>query len=485
LTSEQIGASKNAYTRIRIDPATKASATGAHLVVESPFRIGEEARFIGVLAARLDASEANALATWVGKALRLLPAIGGYKTSGFGRVISAGIQEVEGDDTSKAADPSSRAFDKIVQLGQAEVRLEFDQPFLVSSDRWLGNSFRGSPAVPGSVLKAVLAETIEASEGELQAALSNVVVRELRPSSRDGARPRVVPLSSYLVGNDDRPEDALLSGDPEDWADQGEEIAFTPDWKPALRQHIASLYGHSAIDDYEIRTRTAVRPDGVVDEGRLFSYAAVKPGDLVWKGLLLRGTATPDQFRNLLEALPHSLRGIGKTKASARLSVNAAEKHDITLPSPTCFVLETDAAMHTPASATSHSDMVNHADRLKRQYEDYFSAAINAHRGGLDEIEPSQIDIQLFASQRRAGGYLAMRFPPIDGEYRPWILTQAGSVFRLTLPDSHRHIVAHFVEHGLPPHPGLSAGRHDWRGNPFVPENGYGEIRLLPDHDHA
>jgi len=79
--------------------------------------------------------------------------------------------------------------------------------------------------------------------------------------------------------------------------------------------------------------------------------------------------------------------------------------------------------------------------------------------------------------QKRVGGYLAARYPIVDNGYYPWILTDAGSVFEFGYPGRIGERRQTFSA-GLPVPSGFTESRKTWSGNPFVPENGFGEIRL-------
>jgi hypothetical protein len=75
------------------------------------------------------------------------------------------------------------------------------------------------------------------------------------------------------------------------------------------------------------------------------------------------------------------------------------------------------------------------------------------------------------------GGYHAMRRRPYSAYY-PFVLTEAGAVFRLEIVDEEgRRKFTDALRFGLPL-PDLGGKAVSWRTCPFVPENGYGEIVL-------
>ena len=70
--------------------------------------------------------------------------------------------------------------------------------------------------------------------------------------------------------------------------------------------------------------------------------------------------------------------------------------------------------------------------------------------------------------------------------YNPAFLTEAGSVFvlRIKTPDVARHKVSRWLQHGLDlPDWAETAYGKTFETNPYLPANGYGEIRVnLPVH---
>jgi hypothetical protein len=83
----------------------------------------------------------------------------------------------------------------------------------------------------------------------------------------------------------------------------------------------------------------------------------------------------------------------------------------------------------------------------------------------------------VFARQCLAGGYHASRRRPYP-DYYPFVLTEAGAVFRLAIKgEDTRRKLAEALRFGLPV-PRLGGNVATWRTCPYMPENGYGEIVL-------
>ncbi|GJE68829.1 hypothetical protein CHKEEEPN_0351 [Methylorubrum podarium] len=323
--------------------------------------------------------------------------------------------------------------------------------------------------VPGSALKAVVASALGADDPThpLHEVLGQVVFGHLAPHRKGAARPRAVPLSAYFVGDETAAFDAL-SDDPVEWASAGV-VRFEPDWKSGKAlEALNARFHHTFIPRYDARTRTAVAASGVADEKKLFSSAAVVPGDHVWSGTLAQGEATPEAFATLLAALPARIDGFGKTRVTAQAEVTPSPRAHVPAPTGrTCLVLESEALLHAPGEEDGTVP-------LDRHVADYLAEAILA-RGG-PQVPPESLNVVCYARHRRVGGYLAARYRGQDAGYRPWLLTTAGSVIAFDLPSDANPAIASFLSRGLPLPRALST--RSWRDCPFVPGNGYGAVRL-------
>jgi len=107
----------------------------------------------------------------------------------------------------------------------------------------------------------------------------------------------------------------------------------------------------------------------------------------------------------------------------------------------------------------------NGQEQLLAAYRKHF-VAINA---------PGLTLSHFFARQRYDGGdYLHRRFR--NGEpYRPWLITEAGSVFAfaITGAEQAKQTLAHWRQDGLP-----TRDPDDWQRNPYRRQNGYGEVAI-------
>jgi hypothetical protein len=92
-----------------------------------------------------------------------------------------------------------------------------------------------------------------------------------------------------------------------------------------------------------------------------------------------------------------------------------------------------------------------------------------------------------YATQSLAGGnYLNSRFlQPRKLRYNPWLLTSAGSVFAFEVKDGEAAAkqIERWLNKGLElPQWAVQHYGCRWNENPFIPQNGYGEIALHQPH---
>lgn len=479
------GPARPPLTRIAVDATTGSVLRGALQVVEQPVGVGETVTFTGRLVVTGGVETAERIVGWLEEARKLVPAIGGQKSAGFGRVDNIAFAKIATDSDAAAVTADQAA--ALASGDGVAVTLTFEGPFLVSSASQTGNVFHGAETVSGAVLKGALA-TLHGADDDahpLHAALAGAVFQEFRPATAASPRPCTAPLSLAHVPDEPMLVDAL-EDDLEFYSVAAAGVAaYALDWKyDDVGEALATVTGKSAEPKRYLRTRTAMK-DGLAEDARLFSQSAVMPGEFVWKGRILRGGLDEAAFAALLQALPQRLTGIGKMRTAATVAVAPL---DLTPAAPRGgqrwrLVLETPACLHAPADVAAVAAADDPAVGLKASYAAYFVGAL-AERGG-PAVAADDLDLVFFATQRWAGGYLAGRYPVADDGYQPWLLTEAGSVFEVTVPAGSEAAVASFACRGLPPPVRLTGRRRQWQGNPFVPENGFGEVRLIPGKEQA
>jgi hypothetical protein len=246
----------------------------------------------------------------------------------------------------------------------------------------------------------------------------------------------------------------------------GAPARFAPDWKA---QDLAAVRGALGVGEppalgRDPRMHVAIdRARGAAVDEMLFATDAVVPGEIApgrarrWRLEADFAAVADAEARALLcAALEDGLDGVGRT--GARLDFEPVAADPVRAPAPVAWradawavTLRTDAVMADPEDGAEAWDA----------YAAYWARVCP---GGRLE--------SMFARQRLAGGYVARRFRVGDG-YRPFWLTEAGSVFLLSGPI--RDSLAALVRDGLPA-PVVGGRPTDWRSCPYQPQNGWGEI---------
>ncbi len=197
-------------TRIAIDKERGSVRQGMMQIVEAPWSCGETAVFAGRIRLRgsTTAGERADLRQSLIWALQLIPAVGAFKSAGFGRVEEATLGETWRELRASTGTVDT---DAIASAGGADVWLEPAEPFLVWSYSYSGNFFAGDTTIPGQVLKGVAARWL-ADRGLLKGnedTFARLIFRhaypvpaaapDARPALDFSPRPIAMPLSIYRV----------------------------------------------------------------------------------------------------------------------------------------------------------------------------------------------------------------------------------------------------------------------------------------------
>jgi hypothetical protein len=502
--SESVG--KNPITRVQVADDTGSVEHGMLAVLEAPVPPGASATLTGAITIDADQGAAKRIEEWIGKALRLVPAIGGMKGAGFGHILNVRVSDrgerkvIPPLAKAIAADPNA-----LQRSGSDRVRIAliFEEPFLVASEAISGNLFKSSTIVPGGAIKGAVATRLErvGSLGRLAASLDKTIFLHAKPTtfiekSKLGPRPRATPLSLYslesLDGSASRFDglvDALVE-DPGEYACGGWFIQFSGNWKNdgESGNQAGQLYGHVFEPSFDVRTRTAIGPRGAAATSQLFTQMSVVPGKGVWISEVIRGTSSKEDFIEILGLLVEHPLEIGKTCTPAHVIILEPGNDRLAVPlqrfadegmTAWRIVLETDAQLHGPDDVFRYSDVLDPRERLTLQYRDYFTGAVNTRLPDqVSPLQPEDASLRIYAGQRWAGGYQALRFPNYSDRYYPHLVTEAGSVFEISLPARADAAVESFVARGLPLPASVPTKPFEHERSPFVPENGYGEVSI-------
>jgi len=476
-------------TRIHVDEDLGSVREGHLQVVELPFPLGKEVTFRGrvTLFSGVDISADNT-ETLIKRALRLVRAIGGFKSAGFGEVVRSSLTRRDpstGTESTAAKANAQLPADFTTERDTVlELVYRLDRPFVVNSNQRGGNAFEGDQTIPGAVFKGALANRLQdlgRYDEPISELLAVVTFGHAIPVLTENAvagkpRPLVVPLSRVRVN--DAPRDLL--SDPDAGTDTKKVPKFQTDWKGSLTDTARKEFGWpDPGPKTEARTRTAIdygqgaaRWDDTTETGQLFTEIAVVPYHHRWIGRLAMPAGTdPAGITQLIACLAEGVPRVGKTEAIVNLDGPPRQLEDPALPTRPLadgrkgwiVVLQTDALINDlGALRASNGD-------IEADYQAYWSDR------GFDLID-------WYAAQRLYGGYLAKRYPQHPDRYDPYLLTKAGSAFLLAATAANADPEAElrtFLRFGLPlakPYQGLN-----WQTCPFLRENGFGAITVGTD----
>lgn len=497
--------------RYRITLDDDGSVKPGHLqVIEAPYPVGAQVSFCGSILARIDPDAPRDahnnrdaithLRHWLTKAAQALPAIGAFKGAGFGRVLAAEL--TGGEALTASAHPAKGKPNKKWAKERIGIVLRPDRPFHLAVDvpHQPQNNRRLYPAqIPGAAIKALMARawndnpSTDADLNERFAFNQLVVTNALAAASGRVGRHPTLPLSLALVDQDPpgtkaRLVDLALCRTPclirggNDW----KAPRFLPDWKERELSDVEQqAHGNKLAPEVSaiLSVRTAINRDSKVsDEGRLFALEVTEHKDHRWCAdidlALVEEGRREDVVRNLKELLSKPLYGLGKTAAT--LHVELQIKGPCTIPNEPAVRDPLILSLRSPARMLPDEldlSAINDDQTLHALYDAYFRQCSD------DMLRLSHC----FAQQEMVGGEFYRVHHLHARDYRPVWLSRAGSVFVLSIDadadlTSLKALLREWTRAGLPPHGNPSAW--DWKENPFLRQNGFGEI-LLNDPLHA
>jgi CRISPR/Cas system CMR subunit Cmr4 (Cas7 group RAMP superfamily) len=467
-------------TRVRIDDVTGAAQTGMLQMIESPYAAGKVVTFTGTIEVHGSMDDGKQVEDLIRKALRWNPAFGAETGIGFGRAVSVRVQPRKAVTLPAKVTANTDS----TELWLAVVPQE---PFLLGGRRTAGNLFESVDVIPGSAIKGIIAQALREWTGhaalnvtdvggefaELGAELGCITIGHAFPTHRGRPRPVVAPKSIVMVK--EKWCDVLHSNGP--LRLDGMAPAFAVDWKGSQPTDISAEFGWPALAR-ELRVRTKIDYSRrKASDQQLFAYEMIVPkrhedyGEPIWVGRVDLSSIVNIENRSkcvsqLRQLLGRELRLLGKTKARTRFDwVDAAPAASVGVQSATgmlSITLQSKALMGDPTKIAAGS-----VDDFYRSY--------------WREVAGDSLDLMLFfASQSLAGGYLNRRFQP-GKPYRPFLLTDAGSVFLFKIKDADEAAkrVKEWSAHGLPSGAWVSVtiGK-DWQSNPFRREEGFGAVAV-------
>jgi len=466
--------------RIAIDKASGTVATGALQVIEEPFAFGEQVCFSGTIRAYVaDEQEAKQLKHWLRKGLEYIPALGALKGSGFGRLVKVELEQLQAEQR-----PNKQKFSSAT-IG---LRLQFDRPICCARHHNADNRFEAEDFIPGGAIRGVIAQAVlECAEyPKLSQYLDKIYIKHALPVARPvEKRPLAIPLSFVSAPQASNSQDTTiydLSAQATAGLIYHRAPTFQPDWKGSAWAQAAQICGHSAPPERHIQVRTAIDPiTGTTQEHALFAVETVDTEDHDWLTEVnchqLPEADRQAVLQELATLFTQGLPGLGKTKAwvtgqclaqpyPGAVATGGLEGDRLVL------ILQTAALLlpHPYGILATQG-----GEQLQQRYAEVWARL----------SEQSLELLYFYAQQGLVGGhYLWQRFwQSVTEHYNPQLLTLAGSVFvfKLKHKEKARALITAWVRDGLPQLPEAS---EDWRHNPYIAANGYGEILINPNWDH-
>lgn len=459
-------------TRIGINPETGSAKEGALLVAElaAPPRTHVELNGLMHYTGVLDEN-------WIKDALACIEYVGQWRHIGFGKLVKADLLDPDPIPLAEYTPPRAEESSYLL--------VAFDGPFVVSSQRPDGNSYAGDIIIPGGALKGAIADLcVETIGEELSALTFDHGFPVLADAAGDpcGGRTAALPASAVILrdGTKQYARNAMrLPLGPLALSSNAEAMsaAFAIDWKPEDSAWVDERLTRKPIyPERQQRTRASIDGNtGTAKDGNLFSQEAVCPwleGDsskrVYWAFRI--GGSESDRAK-LAQAIGDKYFLLGKLKTGMRA---VAWRNGATVVPE---VSETDGhitaviTLETPALMTPISDIEQNKGDVRACYQNFFK-----HLANYINLE------DFYATQRQIVGYQAIRYQVSDRRFEPWVLTEAGSTFRVSAPkekeNEFKALLAEWQQSGLPPAQAVPAGTKAWQASPFPRENGYGAVTV-------
>ena len=512
-------------TRVMIHADSGAGSDGMLLAVEQLELPGTSVDFSGIWHAWLAQGEANLLAGHIAKALHWQTQLGAERSVGFGELTDVQLRVLTGARpgiTAGAQNPTTQidAFVAGHQGAPRGIRLRFTQPLAVGNRRIKDNLYQSSDSIPGAAIKGALATALRhLHPGKpMPDWFDPLRITHALPCAGP-ARPAPLPLSlvaGKAANGTPRIWDLAHSANLAPLDDKGQAVRFQPDWKPKDEDLACTGQGWGRTGRH-LRVRTAIH-EGQAKDGQLFAYdcvvaaanptgedadpSAPTPTSTHWSATLdLPADPKFDRrevWRDIAALLHQSPLGpIGKTDAFASVELAGGlgpvwqANTGVTEGAEITVVLVTQALLFPTAAVLNHTsaDLLGPAPTvdLDKVYGKAFkevAAATPPQSGGA---ATALALVRHFSRQAMVGGdYLDKRFGRATGagaRYLPQMLIEPGSVFVFKVIDARlaTALLTHWQQHGLPLGKSVVDAYTDhWERNPWLPQNGYGEVLVNP-----
>ncbi len=514
---ELVKKGSDALNRIKIDVERGAVDKHQLVLIESPFLTGKEYGFTGTLHFfATNETEIDIIIRHVKAGLNWTAQLGAMRSTGYGRIKRIDYSIIKA--VLQKPDPQIKTFND-----KRGIVIRPLYPFCITGRPVADNLFESQAIIPGGAILGAIATTwnqllgncdgkINSDIGDAQWPMlkkyfSHVRISHALPSTEIGVRPITLPLSLVKLSGDDTLYDVIQLDGPS--LINNEAPAFAVDWKddantlydygwPCLRR---KDYGWPQVTK-ELRTRTRIDPETLRSaENDLFSYEQVVPGILNWNAeldlsLIKDETDRNTVFNELQSLLSQGIAALSKTKTPASIEfllspMGATRTSNTSAINGKQWIvtLQTDTLLGAPRDLDESSGQTE----LTTMYENAW-----------DDLSDKKLKlVRYFARQRLSGGnYRRSVFQAAKNDYRPWLLTEAGSVFLLETAEGASEmdgedLIKKWLSQGLPlkglvlEYYGIDPEiNKQWQDCPFIAQNGYGEIavnlqlhtQLKPEH---
>jgi hypothetical protein len=475
LKTEHRGSEGGTRTRIAIDGATGSVAQGMLQVIEAPFAPGEEIVFEGELRLIASAEEAKIFIPQVSKALRWVTQWGALRGLGYGEAhASCMLEEV-------------KSFPPPVAPTETPSRIRlcwtFHDPICVGEQKTDANTFQSSDVIPGGVLKGALAnQLIRGIAGAKDVFLSDLVEKfpdglkplakafnELRfthafPVPKNGKQQRPNRIQHSWVPAGDKLIDLAFAENPRRAVlVDGMAPLFSPDWKDSVWSMAKAKSGWTDVG-HDFRIRTAIdHKNRAAEAERLFAISYRRTDEHDWISDIDLSDVAEEARKAVIDCLCRSLEGglagIGRGGAFATVTPLDAEGSSSD-PQPGRVVI----SLQTPAL-------------FRRPEPDATGDVTEGYAQAWKELCPEGVELEaVFVRERLSGAEFIL-------------ITEPGSIFVLRVAENGLEAIKGWLKTGLGiPETTLAFYELDkdetrralWRYCPFVNDNGYGEIALVP-----
>jgi len=259
---------------------------------------------------------------------------------------------------------------------------------------------------------------------------------------------------------------------------------FQPDWKDEDWMTAKEQFRLPAVRK-RLDLHTAINPaTGAAQTGQLFSIESVEPKNLVWLANVDFGQIPNADNRSkvrseLLDLLGWGLDSVGKLATRCQVATTAPV--DFTFPQRDLAKIQLEAGQSVHLHLQTPALLVMPSTDLPTTGGG--EALSTAYAAAWDELSEGSLELShFFALQDLRGGlHWWHRFRKGQALYHPVLLTRAGSVFVFKIKDHDKATarLAKWQRYGLPQRQGAPGGE-DWERNPWIRNNGYGEIVLDP-----